>query len=787
MENVLRLKEAAEDRVHHLDSALKECMLQLRHAREEQEGKIHEVFMQATREFDKRRAELEDKLVEKNKMVCEIDFTKNQLVNALQMKEKVIDNLNIHKCRIEAELNELLGRMDSIEKVNSSLKYEVFMLQKELEIRNEDREFSQKAADASHKQHLNDVKKITKLETECQRLRLLVQKRLPGPAALAKMKLEVEALGREKAESRRKISPPVAVQSESVFEKKRIGFLTQRLSALEEENKLLIENLKKKDYELQASRNTCAQTSSNVGQYKRRTDGSEKIHFLSSGPVSSDLALMSISQVDKISAAESWASALTSEHKNFKSERSQSPTCTSIGASDLSLMDDFAEMEKLALVSTEIAKGGGQNSDNKYTKAIIPLDTYRKDYSPVATGNEVVPFEDCRKDIAKKSPSWLEDVLMLIWQHSRATHKSYKVTLEEIRNALTKMDGTGHDEVADSSSAEVPSTKDSVDALDSASCLLLKTNSEKITSNICRSVQKITDLVEGIGIHEISPGHKASSTDYTVRMFQWKSSELHDILHRFVQNCNDLLKEKVSYDLFLTQLASTFEWIMNHCFSLQDVSSMKDSIKKHYEWDDTHSESEVEECKDIFPHSEKISQLKLIEENTQLKDEISKIESRKKLLEDKLHSTENMLETLRIHVQESDNNIADLQKELALANESKDVIQNQSESQKLLNGYLDTEVVIVKNKLNDTRHKLQSLEMKFEDKSNNCEDLEAKSLYLQQQMERYIGYIFLYRILKHIERSMLFLIPCLDKSKLLLFAVWQKMKVIMLKQNLPVR
>ncbi|KAG6419694.1 hypothetical protein SASPL_116203 [Salvia splendens] len=47
------------------------------------------------------------------------------------------------------------------------------------------------SADVANKQHLDGVKKIAKLEAECQRLRGLVRKKLPGPATLAQMKLEV--------------------------------------------------------------------------------------------------------------------------------------------------------------------------------------------------------------------------------------------------------------------------------------------------------------------------------------------------------------------------------------------------------------------------------------------------------------------------------------------------------------------------------------------------------------------------------------------------------------------
>lgn len=71
-------------------------------------------------------------------------------------------------------------RLETVEKENSQLKYEVHVLNKELEIRGEEREYERKAVDMASKQHLESVKKIAKLEEECNRLRLLVRKKLPG-------------------------------------------------------------------------------------------------------------------------------------------------------------------------------------------------------------------------------------------------------------------------------------------------------------------------------------------------------------------------------------------------------------------------------------------------------------------------------------------------------------------------------------------------------------------------------------------------------------------------------
>ncbi|PHT96275.1 hypothetical protein BC332_34799 [Capsicum chinense] len=96
---------------------------------------------------------------------------------------------------------------------------------------------SVRSAEVANKQHLEGVKKVAKLEAECRRLRGLVRKKLPGPTALAQMKLEVESLGRDYGDSR-------------------------------EETKMLKEALAHRNSELQTSRSICAKTASNLQNFE---------------------------------------------------------------------------------------------------------------------------------------------------------------------------------------------------------------------------------------------------------------------------------------------------------------------------------------------------------------------------------------------------------------------------------------------------------------------------------------------------------------------------------------
>lgn len=244
LDESLRHQIVGEERVAHLNGALKECMQQLRYNRDEQEQRIHDAVMKTSKGFEKSQMVLEEKLAETNKKLGKILSENVHLNKALALKENLIEELNAQLNQVEVDFNALMSRLESTEKDNSSLKYEVRVLGKELEIRNEEREFNCRTADASHKQNLESVKKIAKLESECQRLRLLVRKRLPGPAALAKMKNEVEMLGRDPVEMRRKTNPSsllfdsVANNSFETLSKK-ISVLTEQLLALEEENKTL--------------------------------------------------------------------------------------------------------------------------------------------------------------------------------------------------------------------------------------------------------------------------------------------------------------------------------------------------------------------------------------------------------------------------------------------------------------------------------------------------------------------------------------------------------------------
>ncbi|KAH7836002.1 hypothetical protein Vadar_031883 [Vaccinium darrowii] len=134
--------------------------------------------------------------------------------------------------------------LESIEKEIASLKYKVRVLETELELRSNEREFNYRTAAVAHKKHLESVKTIAKLKSECQSLPVLVCMRLPGPATLAKPKNGIEMLGMDRVETGRRKSNPSPTGSVDFAmgnfpdtPNKSLNYLVEKLCALEEENR----------------------------------------------------------------------------------------------------------------------------------------------------------------------------------------------------------------------------------------------------------------------------------------------------------------------------------------------------------------------------------------------------------------------------------------------------------------------------------------------------------------------------------------------------------------------
>ncbi|XP_048427319.1 filament-like plant protein 7 [Pyrus x bretschneideri] len=791
LDKAFQVRAAGEERIAQLDGALKECMQQLRFVREEQEQRVHEAVMKTSREFEKSQVVLEEKLAEATRRVSKISAENTRISNALLVKEKLIEDLRKQLTKVEADFNALTTRLESTEKDNASLKYEVRVLEKELEIRNEEREFNRRTADASHKQNLEGAKKIAKLESECQRLRLLVRKRLPGPAALAKMKIEVEMLGRDSVDVGRRKLNDSTVDNFPETPNKKVNILTEQLYAMEEENQTLKEALNKKINELQFSRNMYARVASKLSQsetpHEESLKGQETMESMRSSLMSHEVSVASMSDIgsdDKVSCADSWASALITELEHFRTEKQKgSLTSKTVGASDINLMDDFVEMEKLAVVSAD--KQSFSSPVPSVKAFVAPMET---EYSSELLGSKMVPISDSESGLSMsnretrfnnivdgKTPQWVEDMVKLVVEHNRVAGRNPEEILEDIRIALActedpkpcelvnaRTNGSHFEVLNPSSVKSCTSWKgsdrslvtDSPRGVSDVDISSSQKSNPQFQQDLSKSICKVIELIEGINVPSpdynpengsrkdgnVSTYVNSENTGYIVRVFQWKTSELGDLLQQFVHACYDLLNGKAGLEKFAQELTTALDWILNHCFSLQDVSSMKDAIKKEFDWDDTRSETETEVgVVGHFSngHSVQIEELQanLVKENRKLKNELVNLESERRELEGRLQSASDKSEYLMNQLKESEKAIASLRTELQSLRESKEIVEDQIKNHQVMNEDLETQLAEARVELSEARQKFLSLEVQLMNKKKCCAELEATCLELQLQLD----------------------------------------------------
>ncbi|XP_035819463.1 filament-like plant protein 7 isoform X2 [Zea mays] len=509
LDDTLDEKMAMQQRICQLDEALNVAMV-------ERDSLIRETAQMISCEQHKVQ-KLEENIVDKINIIASLDAENVKLSKILSVKENIITELVESKGIIESKFKDLAVKLESAERSNSSHRYEVCMLQKQLEIRSEERKFSIKSADAAHKQHLENVRKITKLESECQRLRSMVRKRLPGPAAIAKMRSEVETVGIDTGITRMRKSNSVTSQNPCGLVQNSHDTshgnspLLARLHAIEDENKVIKESLSRKDGELQFSRTMLARTTSKLSQVEAQLEdlskGRTTAELVKGSPTVVENPLSSISEdgfnEDNVSCSGSWASALLSELEHFKKGKHTAHSSKSTGVSDMSFMDDFAEIEKLASLCND--------------KHVEQYGSKRE--ATESSGKELVPV----------------DV---------STGTADQIRQPRIEKAVRKL-------------------------------------IELIEGVIQRSSKDCSSTVVLSGGDE--ENGQGTLSGYVARAFLWNTSELTSVLQNFVFACNELLYGSTDVESFVHDLQVTLDWIMNHCFSLRDVSDMKEAIMKHLE------------------------------------------------------------------------------------------------------------------------------------------------------------------------------------------------------------
>lgn len=146
---------ALEDRLVHLDGALKECVRQLRRAKDEQDQTVQDALAQQARQWESHKADLELRIVE--------------LTARLEAKSE--------RSVASSSDGETGSRLAALEKENSALKVQLLAKTEELELRTIEKELNRRAAETASKQQLEGIKKVAKLQAECRRLQAAAQRR----------------------------------------------------------------------------------------------------------------------------------------------------------------------------------------------------------------------------------------------------------------------------------------------------------------------------------------------------------------------------------------------------------------------------------------------------------------------------------------------------------------------------------------------------------------------------------------------------------------------------------
>ncbi|MCO5558340.1 hypothetical protein L7F22_011921 [Adiantum nelumboides] len=544
LEQAMEQKQVSDDRIANLDGALSESMWQLRQIREEQEQRIHDAIVKKTRDWENLRLELQQRLADADHQLVEAEFQNSHLFKCAQEQGEAVLQLGQARSHAEAKLEMQQVRLETYEKENASLKYEVMVLNKELAIRNQERDINKKSLDVASRQRVESARKINKLESECQRLRSLVRKKLPGPGALVQMKLEVEGFDAEREDLYNKrrqggkgASSPRAADSMVNLE----GSFSERLSAMEEETKMLKEVLAERNSELHTVRTTSAQMAEKLSCYEhhevgkvQNSPGKSLLGYGFHG-VGSCVSLSSFKEPshasrsedgadDERSVADSWASALISELACFQKDRVsalQQPRkslYSQKGSDHFDSTDDFIEVERLLSSSSE-----------------QPELVANKERELSAASMEALAAKEVELQAAQRQCAELKDKLVLVEEQlsalssKNAANELNLFSLQQKLNLILTNAEVGDEAkaVEEVRSAVLASQCSSVDGLQARVLKLSKVSSSKVSS-VCSE----TPSLEGLS-------HQRSSSPTSVG----KSSSIESELSKVVNEVGRLVEE----------------------------------------------------------------------------------------------------------------------------------------------------------------------------------------------------------------------------------------------------
>ncbi|KAI9109161.1 hypothetical protein K1719_019784 [Acacia pycnantha] len=795
LESVTLSKLTAEDRASHLDGALKECMRQIRNLKEEHEQKIQEVALTKTRQLDKIKGELDAKIVNLEQELLRSAAENGALSRSLQERSNMLIKISEEKAQAEADIELLKGNIESCEREINSLKYELHVVSKELEIRNEEKNMSMRSAEAANRQHAEGVKKIAKLEAECQRLRGLVRKKLPGPAALAQMKMEVENLGRDFGETRSRrssikpASPHLSPSSDFSLEniqkfQKDNEFLTERLLATEEETKMLKEALAKRNSELQASRSMCAKTLSKlqsleaqvqpVDQHKGSPKSISQItHDIYGQNASNAPSLTSMSEDgndDVGKCAESWSTTSISEVSQSQKEKNIEKCSISEATNKLELMDDFLEVEKLACLSND-SNGSISISSSNTTEIVInhvsevntcinSSSVKQSDLNPLpnqVSSGEVLSAPDLQSDVNYLSLTELRSRILQVFE-SISSNADIGNVLEDIKHIFEDARDTSKNQSVERIPQDVHPSDATCDRQVNPEYVGSHLEKEIISSKQTpEHMQMTTDLEAAIScIHDfvLFLGREAMSV-HDISADGGVKLKIEEFSHTFNKViCNEAtLPQFVFYLSYVLAKASEFRFNVlgykgtesetNSPDCIDKIALPENKIVQNSPLGERYPNGRspiLNPCADpqVPDDGNLISTYESKGNSHQFsmdKFEELKLEKEKTAM-DLARCTET-LESTKTQLQETEQLLAELKSQLASSQRSNSLSETQLKCMAESYRTLETRAQELETELNLLRVKTETLENELQDEKRSREDAVATCKDLEEQLQRY--------------------------------------------------
>lgn len=764
VESVTLLKLTAEDRASHLDAALKERVRQIRDLKEDHDLKLQEVILSKTKIFDKMRRELETQIANFEQQLLRSAAENAALSRSLQERSNMLYKLGEEKSQAEAQIERLTSNLESCEKDVNSLKYELHIAKKEAEIRNEEKNMSIRSAEVANKQHLDGVKKIAKLEAECQRLRGLVRKKLPGPAALAQMKLEVENMGRDYGESRVRRSTPRSPTAhlsqlpdfslDNMLKcQKENELLTERLMTMDEETRMLKEALAKRNGELQSCRSLYAQAASKLqslesqlqanGEWRSPvTNVSVPVESFSNQKASNPPSFASVSECgidDNVSCAGSCATLSMSDLSYIQKDKNAADT------KHLDLMDDFLEMEKLACqshgsdktvsspdVSGDTGTTGPENANHVgslevHTSTDSPSnDELASEYQLLSKEDSAVadPQPQAHRPFSAKLKLDLSRVI-----ESMSKGEAMEKVIADVRHIMQDMFDTSQYQLendVDGVAAEITSTKETslsgdVNSVDNAQVNLeLQTAISDIYSFVMILGKEATVVPGEDGLTE-------SLNKFSARYTEATKSEIN--LSGFVLDMSYVLKKASKLHFNVSEVESSSSDCIDK-IALPENKAVVDSSGEMYQngcshFSDSVSDPDTPSAGNLVPTSESTAASRKCS-----LEEFEELKMNKENLAAELTRCTEKYESTKIQLVETEKLLADVKSQLTSAQRCNSLAETQlkcmTESYKSLETRaeeLQTEVNLLEGKMGNLDLELQEERRGHQDALNRCNDL----------------------------------------------------------------